>query len=493
MAGNKIISKSKYISGLQCKRLLWVAVNDRNRLGETNPATQRVFDQGHDVGRLAQQLFPDGLALDEDFAANLKETREALSLRRPLFEAGFLAGRLFCRVDVLCPGEDDTWDIVEVKSSTEVKPENLHDVSFQRHVCRLAGLTIGRVKIMHINNQYVRRGGLDLAELFTIEDVTDSLDEYTAGIEEQIADMLDCIDSGACPDAIIGRGCDQPYACALKPECWAVLPPQHVFTLSHGGKLPEELLSRGITDIRDIPPEYRLSQKQHIQRDCALCGQPHFDLQGVRAFLEKLEYPLYFLDFETFQAAVPPYDGSRPYQQLPFQYSLHVLRAPGENPEHYHYLHDNREDPRPQLLAELGRAIGRTGSVLVYFQAFEEGRLKEAAEIYPEHQQWIDNVRARMVDLYAPFRGFLYYHPSQRGSASLKQVMPALTGIGYDQLEINEGGLASFKYLEMVADGLSPAERGEIRRNLLIYCAQDTGGMIAMLERLRQMAAGQPL
>ena len=491
MASNKIISKSKFISGLQCKRLLWVAVNDNNRLGEPNPATQRIFEQGHDVGRLAQQLFPGGLALTEDFSANLKQTREALSLRRPLFEAGFLAGRLFCRVDVLCPGAGDEWDIVEVKSSTEVKKENLHDVSFQRHVCRLAGLEIGRVKIMHINNQYVRRGGLDLNELFITEDVTDSLDEYTAGIGEEIADMLACIDSDTCPDGLIGRGCDQPYTCSLKPECWAVLPAQHVFTLNYGGKLAEDLLSLGITDIRDIPPDVRLSQKQHIQRDCALCGQPHLDPDGVRAFLDTLEYPLYFLDFETFQAAVPPYEGSWPYQQIPFQYSLHVLRGPGQGPEHYHYLHGNREDPRPPLLAELGRVIGRTGSVLVYFQGFEEGRLKEAAEIFPEHQGWIDNVRARMVDLYAPFRGFLYYHPSQRGSASLKQVMPALTGIGYDQLEINEGGLASLKYLEMVADGLSEDERLDIRRNLLTYCAQDTGGMIAMLERLRQLADNQ--
>lgn len=492
MASNKIISKSKFISGLQCKRLLWVAVNDKTRLGETNPATQRVFDQGHDVGHLAQQLFPDGLALTEDFAANLKQTRDMMNLRRPLFEAGFLAGRLFCRVDVLCPGAGDTWDIVEVKSSTEVKKENLHDVSFQCHVCRLAGLDINRVKIMHINNQYVRHGGLNLEELFITEDVTDSLSEYTAGIEEEIADMLECIDSGACPDGFIGRACDQPYSCALKPECWAVLPAQHVFTLNYGGKLAEDLLSRGITDIRDIPPDVRLSQKQHIQRDCALCGQPHLDAEGIRAFLETLEYPLYFLDFETFQAAVPPYESSWPYQQLPFQYSLHVLRGSGQEPEHYHYLHDRPEDPRPPLLAELGRVIGRTGSVLVYFQAFEEGRLKEAAEIYPEHQGWIDNVRARMVDLYAPFRGFLYYNPSQRGSASLKQVMPALTGIGYDQLEINEGGLASLKYLQMIADDLSAEERLEIRRNLLVYCAQDTGGMISMLQRLRELAAEQP-
>jgi hypothetical protein len=490
MSNNKLISKSRYISGLQCRKLLWVSTNDKARLPDISASTQSIFDQGHEVGYLAQKLFPDGIVLTQDYSTNLKTTREAMLRRQSLFEAGFSTNRLFCRVDILNPAGEDEWDIIEVKSSTEVKPEHLHDVAFQRHVCRMAGLNINRCHIMYINNQYVRHGEIDPNQLFTIEDVTDRLEEYACNIEENIESMLACVDSGICPDGIIGRNCDTPYPCGLKTECWAYLPAQHVMTLSYGKKLGEELLSRGILDIRDIPVDIVLNEKQRIQLDCAVSGQHHINKAELRGFMKKLTYPLYFMDFETFQPAIPLYDDTKPYQQIPFQFSLHVVYAPGALSEHYSYLHDGQDNPRPRFLEELSQVIGTKGSILVYFQAFEEVRLKEAAEVFPQHRQWIENVRMRMVDLLVPFKGFLYYHPDQCGSASLKQVMPALTGISYDELEINEGSLASLKYMEATFDGkITDDERHKIRQDLLVYCGQDTGGMIEVLRRLNEVVA----
>jgi hypothetical protein len=490
---NKIISKTRYMSGLQCRKLLWVSTNDKARLPDINASTQSIFDQGHDVGYLAQKLFPDGIVLSQDYSTNLKATRESLSRRQPLFEAGFNLNRLCCFVDILNPAGEDEWEIIEVKSSTEVKTEHLHDVAFQRHVCRISGLNINRCHVIYINNQYVRHGEIDPKQLFIIEDVTDRLEEYARGMEKNIESMLSCVDSGICPDGVIGRNCDTPYPCGLKTECWAHLPEQHVMTLSYGKKLGEELMARGILDIRDIPADIELNDKQRIQRDCAICREPHVKPSEVRGFLKKLEYPLYFMDFETFQTAIPLYDGTKPYQQIPFQFSLHVVYAPGALSEHYSYLHDGQDDPRPRFLEELSQVIGTKGSMLVYFQAFEEGRLKEAAEVFPQHRQWIENARTRMVDLLAPFKGFLYYHPDQCGSASLKQVMPALTGISYDELEINEGSLASARYLEATfgisGKEVTHQERQKIRQDLLVYCGQDTGGMVEVLKRLGEIAA----
>jgi hypothetical protein len=485
--GGKLLSKSRYLSGLQCPKLLWVSVNEPNRLPPVDPATQYTFDQGHEVGKLAQQLFPGGIELPTDgFMANIKQTRDTLALRRPLFEAGFMAGRLFCRVDVLTPDGDDGWDITEVKSTTEVKEEQRQDIAFQRHVCTRAGLNIRHCCIMHINNRYIKQGELDPGKFFIIEDVTDSLDDYSAGLEDSIDEMLSCLE-GEEPGGIIGRRCNDPYDCGLQDECWAGLPDHHVMTLASGKKLGEELLRRGILAITEIPDDVPLNAKQRIQRNCLLCGKPHLNPAELKAFLKKLVLPLYFLDFESFQTAIPRYDGTRPYQQIPFQFSLHVYSGDGEPLSHRDYLADGPADPRPGLLNKLGEAIGTAGSVVAYNAAFESRLLQDAADAFPAHQPWIGDVLGRVVDLMAPFRGFLYYHPSQGGSYSIKKVLPALTGISYDGLDIGEGSQASLMYMESIFGAMDETERQEIRCNLETYCGQDTEGMVRIVEKLREI------
>lgn len=476
---------------MQCLRLLWIAVNDPKRLPAVGPATQHVFDQGHAVGELAQKLYPDGINLSsENIGENLRETRNCLRLRKPLFEAGFSSNRLFCRVDILNPVGSDEWDIVEVKSTNEVKEEHLHDVAFQRHCCQISGLKIRNCRVMHLNRDYVRKGEINPEQLFITEDVTDKLDEIAAGLEQRIADMLALITSGACPEVRIGHHCNDPYACLLQEECWAYLPEHHVMTLYYGKKLGEELLGQGITDIGNIPEHVVLNGKQQIQKSCVICGQPHVNENAIKKFLDRLEYPLLFMDFETFATAVPIYDGTRPYQNIPFQFSVHVLRVPGAEPEHHFYLAEGSDDPRPGFLAELKKAIGPEGTILVYYEAFEKTRLKELARDFPEYKAWIDGILARIVDLIVPFKDFSYYHPRQLGSASLKVVMPAMTGLSYDGLEIAEGTMASLKFMEAAFGNISEEERQKIRANLLEYCGQDTGGMIGIVDRLRELAEG---
>jgi hypothetical protein len=484
---SSLLSKSRYLNGLQCPKLLWVSVNEPARLPPVDAATQHTFDQGHEVGKLAQQLFPGGISLPTDgFMDNIRQTRDALSCRQPLFEAGFMAGHLFCRVDVLTPDGEDGWDITEVKSTTEVKEEQRQDIAFQRHVCAKYGLNIHHCLIMHINNRYVKQGELEPEKFFIIEDVTDSLDDYSAGLEDSLDEMLSCLE-GEEPEAIIGRRCSDPYDCGLQDECWAGLPEHHVMTLASGKKLGEELLQRGIIAITDIPNDVPLSAKQQIQRDCLCCGKAHLNPAELRGFLKKLAPPIYFLDFESFQTAVPLYDGTRPYQQIPFQFSLHVHSGNSDSLCHHGYLADGPADPRPGLLSKLEEAIGTTGSVVAYNAAFESRLLQEAADAFPEHQAWIGNVLGRVVDLMAPFRGFLYYHPSQTGSYSIKKVLPALTGMSYYGLDIGEGSQASLMYMESVFGNMSETERQGIRRNLETYCGQDTEGMVRIVEKLREI------
>jgi hypothetical protein len=190
------------------------------------------------------------------------------------------------------------------------------------------------------------------------------------------------------------------------------------------------------------------------------------------------------MDFETFMTAVPLYDGTYPYQAIPFQFSAHVVEAPGARSKHHAFLAKGKGDPRPDFLAALKEAIGPEGTILVYYEAFEKSRLKELAAAFPEYKSWTADISKRIVDLLVPFRDFSYYHPSQTGSASLKKVMPAVTGIGYENLEIGHGDIASLRYMQSAFGNISAEERRQIRKDLLKYCGQDTGGMVSIVEQL---------
>jgi hypothetical protein len=482
------LSKSKYINGLQCRKLLWVSINDPTRLPAYDAATQHVFDQGHIIGKLAQQLYPGGIRLDqENIGTNLRETAASLKLRKPLFEAGFSGNRLYCRVDILNPSVGESWDIVEVKSTNDVKDEQLYDVAFQRHCCQLNGVKINRCHIMHLNRGYVKRSDVDPHQLFVTEDVTDRLAEFSEGLETHIAEMLAVIDSDECPEVGIGRRCNDPYSCLLQEECWKHLPEHHVMTLYSGKKLGEDLMSQGILDISNIPDDTKLNDKQQIQKDCVICGQPHIETDEIKSFLKGLKYPLYFMDFETFATAIPIYDGTSPYLNIPFQFSLHVITKPGAMVEHYEFLAEGKDDPRQAFLEELKQDIGPKGSILVYYAAFEKSRLKELAVAFPEYQEWVESINGRIVDLNVPFRDFSYYHPQQLGSSSLKHVLPVLTNLSYGEMDIGEGTTASLKFMESVFGDVSEKDRQKICNDLLIYCGQDTGGMIEILKKLQEL------
>ncbi len=208
------------------------------------------------------------------------------------------------------------------------------------------------------------------------------------------------------------------------------------------------------------------------------------DTEAIKGFLASLEYPLYYMDFETISPAVPLFDGTRPYQNTPFQFSVHVVRDAKSKPEHYSFLAEGTQDPRPRLLEELQKSLGDSGSIIAYNKGFEEGILRDLGKAFPEYEDWINHVLNRMVDLLTPFRNFNYYHPSQKGSASLKSVLPAVTGKGYENLDIAEGMLASHKFEEVTYGEVSEEERNKVRSDLEKYCERDTEGMIWIVEKL---------
>ena len=489
-----VISKTKYLNGLQCHKLLWYAYNDKKAIPEPDEATQAIFDQGHEVGKLAQSLYPGGIEITGDlkqFKEVQEKSRAALSLRRPLFEAAFTFNNAYARADILVPAGRDEWDIVEVKSSTEVKEINLHDLSLQRYAYEGAGLKIRNCFLMHIDNSYVRQGAIDPKKLLVAEDVTEDVELLLPGVERNLAAMARIIGARTHPGTPIGPHCSDPYDCPLRGLCWDSLPDDNVFSLTRIGAKAWDLYARGIEALEDIPDDFPLSSAQKIQMEAFESGKPVLKRPAIATFLENLEYPLYYLDFETFSTAIPLYDGVRPYQNVPFQYSLHIVAAPGGEPEHHSFLAEGDGDPRPGILAGLKELLGKKGSIVAYNASFEKGRLREACAAYPAYASWWEKTEPRVADLIVPFRSFQYYHPSQNGSASMKAVLPAITGKGYEGMPIADGGTASREYLRVTYGSATAEERERVRSALLDYCGLDTMGMVQIVNALRKIVGSR--
>lgn len=475
-----ILTKSRFITGLKCPKLLWINVRQKELLPLPNESTKLRFEEGNLIGEFAKKLFPEGIDLPiKDFNENLKKTKESLKLKKPLFEPGFKTKNCFCRGDILVP-INDSWDIIEVKSSTEVKKEHYYDLAFQKYCCEKKELKIRKCYLMCLNKEYVRKGKLDLKKLFVKNDITDKVNELIKDIDQEINIMLDIINQDTCPKVNIESHCNKPYPCPIT-ECLN-LSEKHVYWLYRGKGKSIQLLEQGIENLNDIPETFKLTDKQHIQKECVKNNKIHINKENIKKFLKKLKYPLYFLDFETFQTAIPMFDGLKPYSNICFQYSLHIKKDENSEIEHHEFLYNKNKDPRKDFLNSLKKVIGDKGTVIVYNKVFEISRLKELAKQFPEHNKWIENVIDRIEDLLEPFKNFDYYNPIQKGSASIKKVLPAITKKDYKDLEISDGGTASVKYYIMTYKNGK-----DVRKDLLEYCKLDTWAEVLILNELKKL------
>ena len=377
-----------------------------------------------------------------------------------------------------------------MKSGTSVDDPHWDDVAFQRFCCEGAGLQIARCRILHVDSSYTRHGEVDPDGLFASEDVTDGVDKKSHGIANRIDEMRRLINLEQCPSVDIGPHCSAWYPCALRDKCWEYVDKveDNMFTLHRGGARLWPLFRKGIVRNSQIPSDFKLSKVQRIQVDAERTGQPHVNTQAVQKFLGTLRYPLHFLDFETFQTAIPLVEGTRPYQKIPFQFSLHVVPSPGSDPRHVSWLWDGSGDPRKELLDRLVPDVGKNGVVVAYNASFEKGCLEESVEAYPEYSGWLESVLKRLVDLWDPFRSFAVYYPSQHGSTSLKQVLPALAGKDYQGLAIQNGSQASEEFKKVTFCEVEESEREKVRKHLEEYCGLDTMAMVEIVGALGELA-----
>lgn len=484
------LSKSLVIRGMGCHKALYLHKYRPELRDELPEDAEKRFETGYRVGDLACELFPGGTMVPYDGFSISEQIEKTASLIREgcttVYEAAFSFDDVFVKADIFHKG-DAGWEIYEVKSSTGVKEYHVLDAAVQYHVITGCGLPVSRVCVVHVNNEYVRAGDIDVTGLFHREDITAVVREKQAGIIDEIY-RLRIMLKGDEPVMDIGPHCGMFYPCDFEGHCWSHIPEQSVFDVRGRFDRRFDVYRSGIVSMFDIPRE-NLSWKQSLQIELAETQGFHCDPQAVADFLDSLWYPLYFFDFETFMEPLPPYDGIRPYQQVPFQYSLHYLEQKDSELNHHEFLALPGTDPRRDLIEKLAGEIPDHACVLAYNKGFEIGRLRDLAAWFPEYRKKIERIIENTRDLAAPFRQYSIYSYKHQGSYSLKYVLPAMVpDFGYEHLEVQHGGMAMDAYAAM-NESDDPAVIAKIRHDLLEYCKLDTLAMVKILERMQLLVS----
>jgi hypothetical protein len=486
-----LLSKSKFVAGVQCLKRLYWQMHEPELGAPPDEATETILQQGYEVGQLAHQLFPGGVAVEngsEDLRWALQRTQELVSDPKvpAIFEATFEHDHLLVRVDVLERQSGGRWRLIEVKSAGDLKDHFVYDVGIQRQVVSGCGIELSAVCLMHLNREYVYLGGAyDLQQLFRIRDMDEPTKEIDSDIKSRLSTQFKILEQPQAPEVAPGPQCEKPYRCEFFDCCNPPVGNDHVTRLPRiHARAVEKLASMGVESIRDIPDDFPLTDRQRMACTSVQTGTPHYDA-GLKDELEGLRFPLYFMDFETLNPAIPRFAGMRPFDQLPFEWSVHVQRHPGAEPEHHEFLAMSDADPRREFIASLCSVLGDSGSIVVYNQTFESGRLSDLATWVPEFAEPIDRIQKRLWDLLPVIRDHVY-HPDFEGSFGLKAVLPALVPeLSYDNLEVGDGAQAGIAWESMVHADLSTEARARLRQALLAYCGQDTLALARLMEKLR--------
>ena len=466
-----MLSKTNYIIWRDCRKNAWLKIHkpDIYFAHELSAFEQQIIETGNEVDLLARELFPTG-TYQQEFKVD-----------------GYLA-----ITDILTESPEG-FNIYEVKATNEIdKKTHLHDLTFQYNVLKLSGLKIATANLIHLNPDYVREGELDINKLFEIEHVTETVEEMAEEVSAEMQLAKEYLENESEPNG----PCDCLYKgrsghCTTFSYSNSTIPEYGIHDLARIGlskRKLTELVDANIFEIKYIPDTLELSDVQKNQVWTYLNDHPIISKENINEELEKLVFPLYFLDYETFPAAIPRFDNFSPYNQIPFQYSLHVLKDVESEPEHLDFLYAGDKDPSHDFVTSLQKHIGPMGSIIVWHKDFECGRNKELAERILKSKSFFDDLEKRIFDLEIIFKKQHYVHKNFKGSSSIKKILPVLVpDLKYDELVIREGGTAAEKWNQLVTGNLSQEEKTNIENHLRIYCKLDTYAMYAIWKELYKL------
>ena len=485
------LSKSRYTQGITCGKKLWLSCYKKEEAEDMG--NEAILDNGTKIGELARSLFGNYILIDftTNFEKMLDDTKKHLDNKPNIIcEASFSYDNNFCSVDIL-KNDKDGVEIYEVKSSTDITDIYIDDISYQTWVLKKSGLNVKKSYIVHVNNKYIKNGEFNIHEFFKIEDVSDMID--LDKVEENIKVLKEIINKKEEPNIDLSLSCHKPYDCPFFKYCTKNLPSPNVFDIGWNVYFDKkiDMYKRGNIKYNDILDNEVLKDKPTEQIKFALNNiKPKINKENIQNLINTFTYPLYFLDFESYQPCIPTIDGTKPYQQICFQYSLHYYLE--ENGELYHkeFLSEDYDgNPMYGLCKQLCEDIPKNSCVLVYNQSFEKARLNEMSSLFPEFREHLLNIKDNIKDLMIPFFNQDYYVKEMKGSWSIKVVLPALfpndKSLDYHNLEqVHKGDEASNAYLNLPT--LSKKEKEKLRNNLLKYCELDTYAMVKIYDKLKE-------
>lgn len=467
------LTKSLFLSYLESPLHMWLSVHSDTQPKPPSLYDQHTMKQGYSVEKLAKEFLQRKVATQYPAGTTLT------------FEATLTDGNYESRIDALVHDTvNNTYDLYEIKSSTTIHTEHKYDVTFQYLVGK-ATLPINKVYLVRVNSDYQRAGEIDINELFIVEDMTDHIAKKEDEVYQLRSEAWGVMRLESEPR---DEHCFNPGTCIYPEHCFSNLTDGSIYELGRASKKQyRELLDLGVELVKDVPDTFTSNYKQRLQIQSARQHQPIIDHDAIAEELSRLEYPIYFLDYETYGEALPMYDGYKPYQQAVTQFSIHVACHPDSDDfEHYECLATESGDPAQHLATELCNVIGETGSVIVWNKGFECGRNDELAVLCPDLAPQLKSINERVYDLMDIFKDGLYVDHRFHGSASIKKVLPVLCPeLSYKELEIGEGTKAMLAWYEMVHGNLTAEKKEQIRQNLLTYCKLDTWAMVEIWRKLK--------
>ena len=493
------LSKSQYIRGLQCHKSLWLYKHRPELRDKPDEAQESLFETGHTVGELARNLFPNGVEIIFD-ADNFNEMIEKTKVliadgTEVIYEATFSEEGVFAMADILVRN-GEAWDMYEVKGSTSTRDKHgvieqhyLQDASVQWYALSKS-IKLNRAFIVHIDNTYTRQGKLEIPKLFAFDDITKEVLQEQKNVEQHLSELESML-KGDMPVVDIGKHCDKPYNCDFSTHCWKHIPKENsVFDLTRAMGKQWRLYEEGIIHFDDIPKDFLLGAGASLQLEHYRSGKVKIDCEKIKDFLDTITYPINFFDFETYHEPVPRFDDQRPYAQMPFQYSLHILHEDGTL-EHKEFLGDEYHDPRLELAERMLQDITPSGSIVAYHASFEQTQIRTLAALYEEIREQLLALNERFVDLEVPFSSKSYYHPGFNGRSSIKVVLPTMfpddPELDYKKLgSVQNGGEAmdTFAKLHLLKD---KSKLVSIKKDFLAYCRLDTLAMVRIWEKLHRI------
>ena len=472
------LSKSTFLRAVQCPKSLYLYQYYKKLREPYSADRQALLNRGHAIGSLAWECFPEGVdgRVGNKFMYGKAVEKTQRLIQQgvsTIFEATFQQNQVLVMVDVLTQ-RNGYWEAYEVKSSARVSSNHIRDAALQYHVMEQAGLPLQDFQVMHIDKSYKRQGALDVHALFTSDSVIREVRKQQPWIRKNIDYGKQVLQKPTVPKVSIGKHCSDPYPCDFISYCWQQVPQDSVFEIGHlAADTKFDYFRKGYAAIQDLQPESIESPAVAIQVRSHQQQEPYLEQKALSHFLSGFRFPLFFMDFEAIMPAVPVFDQTRPFQKIPFQFSIHHLSDPAAALQHREFLAEPGTDPHGRFLEQLLADTEGTGNLVVFEDTLERQMLEGLKKQFPDYSAAIQNRLDRIIDLRYPFKHMHYYHPAMKGSFSLQAIYEALFGRDEVEKAIEDGGIAAIKY-EQLLNATDTAYMAEEKEKLLAYCQKDT-------------------